>query len=44
MPLEEKRRYADEIIDTTGSFDETRELARAVYVKLGEEARSSASS
>lgn len=44
MPLEEKRRYADEIIDTTGSFDETRELARAVYVKLGTEARSCASS
>ena len=44
MPLEEKRRYADEIIDTTGSFDETRELAHAVYVKLGTEGRSRASS
>lgn len=40
MPLEEKRAFADHIIDTTGTFDETRELARAVYVKLREEAQS----
>jgi dephospho-CoA kinase len=40
MPLEEKRPYADHIIDTTGSFDETRERTRTVYVKLREEALS----
>lgn len=38
MPLEEKRPYADYIIDTSGSMAKTKELARKVYVKLKEEA------
>lgn len=38
MPLEKKRRYADYVIDTSGSMPRTMELARAVYVKLKEEA------
>jgi len=38
MPLEEKRQYADYLIDTSGPMPRTKELARAVYVKLKEEA------
>ena len=38
MPLEEKRKYADYVIDTSGPMPRTKELARAVYVKLTEEA------
>ena len=38
MPLEEKRKYADYVIDTSGAMPRTKELARAVYVKLKEEA------
>jgi len=38
MPLEEKRKYADYVIDTSGPMTRTKELARAVYVKLKEEA------
>ncbi len=38
MPLETKRRYADYVIETSGSMTRTMELARAVYVKLKEEA------
>ncbi len=41
MPLEEKRQYADYVIDTSGSKPRTKELAREVYVKLEEEARAS---
>jgi dephospho-CoA kinase len=38
MPLEEKRQYADYGIDTSEPMPRTKELARAVYVKLKEEA------
>jgi dephospho-CoA kinase len=38
MPLEMKRQYADYVIDTSGPMPRTKELARAVYVKLKEEA------
>ncbi len=38
MPLEEKRAYADYLVDTSGSKDQTRERAAEVYVKLREEA------
>ena len=38
MPLDEKRRYADYLIDTSGSMEQTRERAAEVYVKLREEA------
>ncbi len=38
MPLEEKRRFADYLIDTSGSMEQTRRRAAEVYVKLKEEA------
>ena len=34
MPLEEKRRFADFIIDTAGTFEETAEQTRRVYQEL----------
>lgn len=34
MPQEEKKRHADYLIDTTGSFEETRQQAKAVYREL----------
>jgi dephospho-CoA kinase len=34
MPQEEKKKFADYLIDTSGSFDETREQAVRVYEKL----------
>ncbi len=34
MPQDEKKRHADYLIDTTGSFEETREQAKAVYSEL----------
>ena len=36
MPLEEKRRVADEVIDCSGSLDQTREQTVALYAKLKE--------
>ena len=34
MPQEEKKKYADFVIDTSGSFDETREQVGAVFAQL----------
>jgi len=34
MPLEEKRRYADYVINTDGSTDETRRQVRKIHAKL----------
>ncbi len=34
MPQEEKRRYADFTIDTSGGFDTTREQAKRIYEQL----------
>jgi dephospho-CoA kinase len=34
MPQEEKKKFADYLIDSSGGFEETREQARAVYEKL----------
>jgi dephospho-CoA kinase len=34
MPQEEKKKFADYLIDTSGGFEETREQACAVYEKL----------
>ena len=34
MPIEEKRRYADYIIDTSGTYEETARQVRDVYEKL----------
>jgi dephospho-CoA kinase len=34
MPQEEKRKYADFLIDTSGDFDSTRAQAKAVYEQL----------
>jgi dephospho-CoA kinase len=36
MPLEEKRRMADEVIDCSGSLEHTREQTVALYAKLKE--------
>jgi dephospho-CoA kinase len=36
MPLEEKRKYADYVIDTSGAKEETLRQARAVYESLRE--------
>ena len=40
MPLEEKRKYADYVIDTGGSESKTLEQVRAVYRSLRDEAES----
>jgi dephospho-CoA kinase len=40
MSSEEKRRYADYVIDTSGTFDETRERVIEVYNKLVKESLS----
>jgi dephospho-CoA kinase len=34
MPLEEKRKYADYVIDTSGNKEDTLAQARAVYDSL----------
>jgi dephospho-CoA kinase len=34
MPQDEKKKFADYLIDTSGSFDETREQAVRVYENL----------
>lgn len=39
IPLAEKRRYADYVIDNTGSRDRTEQEARDVYARLKEEAK-----
>lgn len=41
MPSEEKRRYADYEIDTSGTFEETRQRVIAVYQQLLQLAKSS---
>jgi dephospho-CoA kinase len=38
MPLEEKRRYADHVIENTGTREETEQRAREVFEKLRQEA------
>ena len=38
MPIDEKRHYADYVIDTSGTFDETARQVRDVYEKLRQEA------
>ncbi len=38
MPLDEKRRYADYVIENTGSREHTEHQARNVYLKLKQEA------
>lgn len=40
MPQEEKRRYADYVIDCSGSLDQTREQVRQVLAELRHPARS----
>jgi dephospho-CoA kinase len=34
MPQEQKKKYADFLIDTSGDFDSTRAQAQAVYEEL----------
>ena len=42
MPLEEKRKYADYVIDTSGSKEETMQQARAAYEALRKSERNGA--
>ncbi|HEV8589136.1 MAG TPA: dephospho-CoA kinase, partial [Pyrinomonadaceae bacterium] len=41
MPQEEKQKYADCLIDTTGSFEETRKQVQRVFAQLKDTARQS---
>ena len=39
MPLDEKRKFADFVIDTSGTFDETNEQVRDIQQRLRQEAK-----